>query len=165
MIEKEGEWKEEDKTKLIKENLEKLEQGEPLTIPLALLSPEFKNAYREKFGEFERLTEEEKAAKRKLSRICYYSRPESKLKRREYLKEYYKRPGVRERVKIYAQRYKEKNEDKLKQRRKEWAKRYFQNPKNVEKRKERQKEYYLKNKKKISIKNKIRYLLSKQTKV
>ena len=43
----------------IKENLEAVEQGKPLTMPLAVLNGVFKEEYRKKFGEFEKMSKEE----------------------------------------------------------------------------------------------------------
>jgi hypothetical protein len=58
------------KDDVIQENLRNVEKGKALTMPLKILNGEFKKAYKDKFGEFEKLSPEEVKAYNK----AYYQR-------------------------------------------------------------------------------------------
>ena len=72
---------------IIKTNLKNVAEGKPLTIPLAILDGKFKEAYRRKFGEFEKRDAEEVKARRKV----YYQNPEVKAHIRARHKAYYQK--------------------------------------------------------------------------
>ena len=113
---------------VIEENLKRIEEGKPLTMPLVILNGELKKEY------FRRNKTPEEIAKQKE----YYQRPEVKAKQ----KEYHQRPEVKAKQKEYRQRL----EVKAKQ------KEYYQRPEV----KAKQKEYYQKNRDKILAKLKKR---------
>ena len=87
---------------VIQENLKLVRQGKPLKIPLAILNGKFKETYIKKYGDFE------------------------KLSRKEYMDEYNKRPGVKERIKKYRKEYDQRPE--VKKRKREFQRVYTKTP-------------------------------------
>jgi len=76
---------------LIEINLKNVEEGKPLTISLAVLNGAFKEEYRKKFGEFERLSNEEKKAYKKTDKYKAYQKAYKKTdKYKAYQKAYQK---------------------------------------------------------------------------
>jgi hypothetical protein len=85
---------EEKKAQLIKENLKKFEGNggdEELTVPLAVLNKEFKEAYIKKIGEFTKQSREELNH----NALIYQRKPETRIRVNEYNKEYRKRDYVK----------------------------------------------------------------------
>jgi len=83
---------------IIKENLKRVENGEPLTMPLSILNGEFKREYKKKYGEFERQDAEEKKA--------YHKAYLKTDKYKAYLKAYQKTDKYKAYQKAYYQRKK-----------------------------------------------------------
>ena len=96
--------------KLIEINLKRVEEGKALTIPLAVLNGKFKEEYRKRVGEFEKLDKEELKAYQK----AYHQKPEAKAHQKAYQKAYYQRPEVKSHKKAYQKAYYQKHK-KLKE--------------------------------------------------
>ena len=125
--------------KVIRENLNRVNMGYPLTLPLRELneSCEFRK-------EYHKIMETDKEIRKE-----YSQRPEVKEKRRRYMKEYNQRPEVKEKMRRYNQRPEVKARMKI----------YNQRPEV----KERKRKYYQKNKEEINRKRREKYREEKET--
>ena len=75
----------------IERNLKKVKNNEALDMPLAVLNGQFKQRYKEKFGEFEKLSPEEVKAHQREYKRAYNQRPEVKAHKKACMKAYYQR--------------------------------------------------------------------------
>jgi len=110
--------------KAITENLKNVEEGKPLTISLAVLNGAFKEEYRKKFGEFERLDDTERKARLK----AYHKSDKWKAYWKEYqkldkYKAYWKEYQKSDKYKAYKKAYQKSDKYKA------YKKAYYQRKK------------------------------------
>jgi len=86
----------------IEQNLKLVEQGKPLTIPLAVLNGEFKKRY------FKCKNCGKTISEGNIIGFCYKCNPEVKKKQREYQREYYQKPEVKKKQREYQREYSRK---------------------------------------------------------
>ncbi len=112
----------------IEENLKRVKEGKPLTIPLAVLNGEFKRRY------FVCLNCGAPISDGNLSGYCtkcrieynnrkYRQNPEVKKRLREYMKKYRQKPEVKKKMREYWREYYQKPEVKKKMR--EYMREYY----------------------------------------
>ena len=106
----------------IKENIQRVENGEALTLPLRELKRDcrFEKFYNDFF-------DIKNAEKRKMEKRAYYQKPEVKAHQKAYHKAYHQRPEVKAYHKAYKKAYYQRPEVKAHQ--KAYHKAYHQNKK------------------------------------
>jgi len=130
--------------KLLKENIERVKLGLPLTVPLKYLDGEIKRYFVRKPSVLFKLQEWAKKHPERVKEAQrrYRMKPEVKERKKEYYRKYIMKPEVKKNIKAYFRKYYAKPE--VKERRKEYFRKYHAIHYAIPELRERKKEYFRK---------------------